>query len=126
MFNRESFQLRLQNLKSSYLQNPRGLIPSDVESGLIESLINIYLKISETFEGLARDGKEFPGMPELSTLAPEKRAQEALLELLKRMELEFTHKLTEDFMQGAENQVEIGKIKLVCLDGIRRALLQSI
>lgn len=46
----------------------------------------------------------------------------ALEDLLDRMELDFSQKFVKDFTHGLDKEIEIGRIKISFLDGVRRSL----
>ena len=74
------------------------------------------------FTQAAADGSDFPAMRRVANHPPEQRAYWAMLELIERMELDFTQKFVMNFQHDIEKDVEIGKIQISFLDSVRRAL----
>lgn len=122
MFDANIFIEKLNVLEERLVKELRGEIEFSVEIGLTQNLLSVFKKMALHFDQFAKNDQEFPAMPEVRMLPIEQRCLQGLQILLGRMEEEFIHKLILDLEQGAENQVALSKIKLSCLDGVRRCL----
>ena len=107
MFNTQEFKSKIETMAGAMKGHGRGQLPADIESKIITELESIYLKMAERV-----------AQPNVRGLV----GRDALKDLIERMELDFSRKLAMDIQHDVQRDIEIGKIKIAFLDGVRRAL----
>jgi hypothetical protein len=122
MFNKNAFKSSIQRIQTEMRFCRREKIDARIESQVIDELTKIFLTVMENFTQAAADGSDFPAMQRVAHHPKEQRAYWAMLELIERMELDFTQKFVMNFKHDIEKDVEIGKIQISYLDNVRRAL----
>ena len=122
MFNKDIFKERIKKIQSEMKSFSRGKLDSKVENNVIDELSNIYLMMADKYDSAAKDGSNFPAMTRVAAHPQEDRAYFAMEELIEKMELDFTQKFATSVKHDVTNEVEIGKIKIAFLDGVRRSL----
>lgn len=122
MFNSELFKSGTKELQSIMKISLRGKLAEKIETKIIDEFSEIYLTMTDKYCEGVKSGKNLPILQKLAEHPEEERVYLALLDLLERMELDFSQKFAMDFTHGLEKEIEIGKIKLSFLDGIRRRL----
>lgn len=122
MFNQELFKERVVSLQQGMKSGFRGELDQKIEKNVIDELESIYSTMVERYAHDVKSGSSFPAQPGVAAHPEHERVYFALLDLLERMELDFTQKFVMDFKHGLDKEVEIGKIKISFLDGIRRSL----
>ena len=122
MFNKDVFKNSIKKTQAEMKSYFREEIDSKIESRVIDELTNIFLTVAENFTQAAADGSDLPAMRRVANHPQEQRAYWAMLELIERMELDFTQKFVMNFQHDIEKDVEIGKIQISFLDSVRRAL----
>lgn len=125
MLNTELFKERISDLQVRMQSQPRGELDAKVESMIVAELSSIYLTMVDRFATDVKNGSSFPALQRVADRRPEDRVFYALLELLERMELDFSQKFALDLKHGLEKETTIGKIKISFLDGVRRTLIGS-
>lgn len=109
MFNTQEFKSKIQTMAGFMKSTGRGELPADIEVKIISELESIYLRMAEKF------AQPQPTVHGLTGAA-------AMADLIERMECDFSMKLAKDIQHDVRRDVEIGKIKIAFLDGVRRAL----
>lgn len=122
MFNKDVFTNSIKKIQTETKSDFREKIDPKIESQIIDELTNIFLTVAENFTQAAANGSDFPAMRRVADHPPEQRAYWAMLELIERMELDFTQKFVMNFKHDIEKDIEIGKIQISFLDSVRRAL----
>jgi hypothetical protein len=122
MFNIEIFKETTKALQSSMKISLRGKLSKDIEIKIIDEFSDIYLNMADTFSNAVQSGKSIPALQRVEKYPEEERVYQAMLELLEKMELDFSQKFAMDLKHDLEKDIEIGKIKIAFLDGIRRGL----
>lgn len=122
MFNQELFKERVTTLQQGMKSGFRGELDQKIEKNVIDELESIYSTMLERYTQDVKSGSTFPAQPGVAAHPEQERVYFALLDLLERMELDFTQKFVMDFKHGMDKEVAIGKIKISFLDGIRRSL----
>ncbi len=122
MFNIEIFKNRTQELQKCMQSSLRGKLSTEVERKIIDEFSEIFMSIPEKYSVALETGKALPALQRVENFPREERVFRALLELLERMELDFSQKFALDVKHDLEKEIEIGKIKFAFLDGIRRGL----
>lgn len=122
MFNKDVFKGRIQKIQTEMKSSLREEIDSKVECGVIDGLTNIFMNVAEKFALAAVDESDLPAMQKVALHPKEQRAYWAMLDLVERMELDFTQKFVMNVKHDIEKDVEIGKIQISFLDSVRRAL----
>lgn len=122
MFNKDVFKERIKKTQTEMKSFSRGILDSTVESKIIDSLSDIYLKMADRYDDAAKNGTNFPAMTEVAEHPQEDRAYFAMENLIEKMELDFTQKLVTSFKHDVTNEIEIGKIQIAFLDHVRRSL----
>jgi hypothetical protein len=122
MFNKDVFKDSIKKNQTEMKSYFRGELDSTVEGRVIDELTNIFLTVAENFAQAAANGSDFPAMQRVANHPQEQRAYWAMLELIERMELDFTQKLVMNFQHEIKKDVEIGKIQISFLDSVRRLL----
>lgn len=122
MFKNEVFKNKINDLRTGMKLSLRRELDSKIEASVIDELSGIYLKMVDRYSQMVEAGTSFPAQPELMKYPENERVYQALLSLLERMELDFTQKFVMDFKHDLAKEVEIGKIKISFLDGVRRGL----
>ncbi|KYG65764.1 hypothetical protein AZI86_01420 [Bdellovibrio bacteriovorus] len=110
MFNTQEFKEKIKTMAGTMKSSGRGDLPADIEFKIISELEAIFLKMSEKF---ARPEPTVHGLV----------GKAAMTDLVERMECDFSMKLAKDIQHDVHRNVEIGKIKIAFLDGVRRALM---
>lgn len=122
MFNKDVFKDRIQKIQTEMKSSLREEIDSKIEYGVIDGLTNIFMTMTEKFALAAADESDLPVMQKVAQYPKEQRAYWAMLDLVERMELDFTQKFVMNVKHDIEKDVEIGKIQISFLDSVRRAL----
>lgn len=122
MFNKDVFEINIQKTQKEMKSSLREKIDPKIESRVIDELTNIFLTVAKNFTRAAEDGSDLPAMRRVAHHPKEQRAYWAMLDLLERMELDFTQKFVMNVKHDIEKDVEIGKIQISFLDSMRRAL----
>ncbi|MNK95191.1 hypothetical protein D3C87_1154170 [compost metagenome] len=122
MFNKDVFKNSIKKTQTEMKSYFREELDSKIESQVIDELTSIFLKVAENFTQAAANGSDFPAMQRVANHPQEQRAYWAMLELIERMELDFTQKFVMNFQHDIQKDVEIGKIQISFLDSVRRAL----
>ena len=122
MFNKNLFTDRIAALQRSMKSSLRGEIDGHIEVQVIDELCGIYLTMAEKYEKNVLAGSDFPAQPGVVGHPESDRVFQAMLDLLERMEMDFIQKFTMDIRHDLQKEVEIGKIKIALLDGVRRNL----
>lgn len=122
MFNLELFKNKTKELQSIMKIAIRGNLDEKIEVKIIDEFSEIYLAMADKYSEGVRSGKNFPALQRVAKSPEGERVYLALLDLLNRMELDFSQKFAMDLKHDLEKEIEIGKIKLSFLDGIRRRL----
>ena len=122
MLNKDVFKNSIKKTQAEMKSYLREELDSKIESQVIDELSNIFLTVVENFTQAAADGRDLPIMRKLADHPQEQRAYWAMLDLIERMELDFTQKFVMNVQHDIEKDVEIGKIQISFLDSVRRAL----
>lgn len=122
MFNSELFKIKTKELQSTMKIALRGKLDEKIEVKIIDEFSEIYLTMTDKYSDGVQSGKNLPALQRVAEYPEGERVYLALLDLLERMELDFSQKFAMDLKHDLENEIEIGKIKLSFLDGIRRRL----
>ena len=122
MLNKDVFKNSIKKTQTEMKSYLREELDSKIESQVIDELSNIFLTVVENFTKAATDGSDLPIMRKLADRPQEQRAYWAMLDLIERMELDFTQKFVMNVQHDIEKDVEIGKIQISFLDSVRRAL----
>lgn len=122
MFKNDVFKEKINGLQSGMKNSLRGEIASKIENSVIDELGGIYLTMVDRYTHDVKAGSQFQAQPDVMKYPENERVYQALLDLLERMELDFTRKLVMDFKHDLSKEIEIGKIKISFLDGVRRGL----
>lgn len=122
MLNKDIFKNNIKKTQTEMKSNLREELDSKIESQVIDELTNIFLTVVENFTKAAADGSDLPIMRKLAGRPQEQRAYWAMLDLIERMELDFTQKFVLNVQHDIEKDIEIGKIQISFLDSVRRAL----
>lgn len=109
MFNPEEFKYKLSNMAETMKNNGRGYLPGDIESKIIGELESIYLKMADRAQS---------SQPNIRG----QRGVVILKDLIERMERDFSKRLAKDIQHDIQRDIEIGKIKIAFLDGVRRTI----
>jgi len=122
MFNTELFKNKIKELQINMKISLRGKLDEKIEIKIIDEFFNIYSTMTDKYADGVRTGSNLPVLERVANYPKEDRTYLALLNLLERMELDFSQKFAMDLMHDLEKEIEIGKIKISFLDGIRRQL----
>ena len=122
MFNSELFKNKTKELQSTMKTGLRGKLDEKIENKIIDEFSEIYLTMTDKYSEGVQSGRNLPALQRLAEFPEGERVYLALLDLLEKMELDFSQKFAMDLKHDLEKEIEIGKIKLSFLDGIRRRL----
>lgn len=122
MFNTELFKNKTKELQSNMKIALRGKLDEKIEIKIIDEFSEIYLTMVDKYSDGIQSGSNLPALQRVAKYPEGERVYQALLDLLEKMELDFSQKFAMDLNHDLEKEVEIGKIKLSFLDGIRRRL----
>lgn len=122
MFKDDVFKEKISGLQAGMKTCLRGELDSKIENSVIDELGGIYLTMVDRYAQNVKAGSAFQAQPEVMKYPESERVYQALLDLLERMELDFTQKFVMDFKHDLSKEIEIGKIKISFLDGVRRSL----
>ena len=122
MFNTELFKNETKDLQSIMKTALRGKLDEKIEIKIIDELSEIYLTMAEKYSNGIQSGSNLPALQRVAKYPEAERVYQALLDLLEKMELDFSQKFAMDLKHDLEKEIEVGKIKLSFLDGIRRRL----
>lgn len=122
MFNTEIFKNKTKELQSIMKIALRGKLDEKIEIKIIDEFSEIYLNMVDKYSDGVQSGSNLPALQRVAKYPEGERVYQALLDLLERMELDFSQKFAMDLKHDLEKEIEIGKIKLSFLDGIRRRL----
>lgn len=122
MFNIEIFKDKTKELQGTMKIALRGKLDEKIEIKIIDEFSEIYLTMTDKYSDGVQSGSQFPALQRVAKHPEEERVYLALLDLLEKMELDFSQKFAMDLKHDLEKEIEIGKIKLSFLDGIRRRL----
>lgn len=122
MFNIEIFKDKTKELQCTMKISLRGKLNENIEMKIIDEFSEIYLTMVDKYSDAVQSGKNIPATQRLAQYPKEERVYLTLLDLLEKMELDFSQKFAMDLKHDLEKEVEIGKIKIAFLDGIRRGL----
>ncbi|WP_413290059.1 hypothetical protein [Bdellovibrio sp. HCB337] len=122
MFNSEVFKSKTKELQAIMKIALRGKLDEKIEIKIIDEFSEIYLTMTDKYSDGVQSGKNLPALQRFAESPEGERVYLALLDLLERMELDFSQKFAMDLKHDLEKEIEIGKIKLSFLDGIRRRL----
>ncbi len=111
MYKAELFKSKVQEMAERLKSQSRGPLPADIEAKIVSELESIFIRMADKFSS---------SQPTVHGLVGLK----AMADLIERMELDFSQKFALDFQHGIEKGIEVGKIKIVFLDGVRRILTQ--
>jgi hypothetical protein len=78
--------------------------------------------MTDKYSNGVRSGNPFPALQRVAEHPKEEHVYLALLDLLEKMEFDFSNKFAMDLKHDLEKEIELGKIKLSFLDGVRRNL----
>lgn len=124
-FDNELFKNQITALQQRMQTHLRGELDAKVENSIVAELSSIYKTVVDRYAEIVKKGGTFPSRPAIDDHRPEERVFYALLDLLERMELDFSQKFALDLQHDLEKEIEIGKIKIAFLDGARRAIHQA-
>lgn len=122
MFNIELFKNKTKELQSIMKIALRGKLDEKIEIKIIDEFSEIYLTMVDKYSDGVQSGSNLPALQRVAKYPEEERVYQALLDLLEKMELDFSQKFAMDLKHDLDKEIEIGKIKLSFLDGIRRSL----
>ena len=122
MFYVEGFNQRVEVLRDGMLNSLRGKIREVTERKVIEQLANVYIAMAKKYGSAVATGDQFSAQPGVFEQPEGERIYFALLDLIQRMELDFSQKFALAVTHDRDEAVEVGKIQLSFLDGIRRHL----
>lgn len=122
MFDTIIFKDQLSQIQNNMKKALRGELEKKIELSVIDELTSIYSKMVVRYDDDFKAGKSFPAQTRVMQHPEQDRVFYALEDLLKRMELDFSQKFVKDFTHGLDKEIEIGKIKISFLDGVRRSL----
>jgi len=122
MFNTEIFKDKIRELESGMKISLRGKLNQNIEINIINEFSEIYLTMADKYSDAIQSDKNIPVMQRVAQYPKEDRVYLALLDLLEKMELDFSQKFAMDLKHDLEKEIEIGKIKIAFLDGIRRSM----
>lgn len=122
MFSTNIFKDKTTELQNDMKMSLRGKLDNNIELKVIDELSGIYLTMSDRYSDAIKLGKNLPALQVIEQYPENERVYYALLNLLEKMELDFSQKFAMDLKHDVEKDIEIGKIKLAFLDGTRRRL----
>ena len=120
MFNIKNFKDMIIELQVRMKKSLRGKLDEKIEKKIIDEFSNTYMAMTDKYSNAVQSGINLPILQKFASFPVEERVYLALLDLLERMEIDFSQKFAMDLKHGLENEIEIGKIKIAFLDGIRR------
>jgi hypothetical protein len=109
MYNAEVLKEKIQGMANLMRAQQRGELDAKIEFSVVSELESIYMTMADRFN---------TDKPNVHGLA----GKAAMVDLIERMELDFSQKFAMDLRHGIDKNIEIGKIKIAFLDGVRRAL----
>lgn len=122
MFKKEIFKNNIQQLQTGMTTSLRGKLDNIIEVKVIEEFSGIFLTMADRYSDANEADKNLPALQRFDQHPKDERVYHALLDLLEKMELDFSQKFAMDLKHDLEKEVEIGKIKIAILDGTRRGL----
>lgn len=122
MFNTEIFKNRIKELQSGMKISLRNKLNKNIEAKIIDELSDIFITMVNKYTDAVRSDISIPAIQRVAQYPEEDRVPLALLELIDKMEADFSHKFSMDLKHDLEKDIEVGKIKIAFLDGVRRSL----
>lgn len=122
MYNKEVFKNYIEHIYRDMSASCRGELTEIIEKQTLKELSDIYLTMAERYDIAAKEGSSFAAQPGVGNHPQEHRSYYALLDLMERMELDFTQKFALNVKHDLEKEIEIGKIQISFLDRVRRHL----
>jgi len=122
MFNIENFKNKTKELQQNMKSSLRGNLSKEVETSILDEFSEIFLSVTDTYSEAHLSGRKLPVLQRVEQFPKEEHVYRALLDLLDKMELDFSQKFAMDVKHDLEKEIEVGKIKFAFLDGIRRGL----
>lgn len=122
MFDIEIFKNKTKELQDNMKMALRGKLDEKIEKKIIDELSEIYFVMADKYFNGVQSGSQSPALQRVAKHPEGERVYYALVELLEKMELDFSQKFAMDVKHDVEKDIEVGKIKISFLDGIRRGL----
>jgi hypothetical protein len=122
MFNKEIFIKKTKELQIEMKSGLRGKLNENIENKIIDDFSELFLNMVDTYSEAIQLDKNIPAIQRVAHYPKEDRIYFSLINLLDKMEIDFSNKFALDLTHDLEKETEIGKIKIAFLDGIRRRL----